>query len=74
MVGWRRYDPRQITSWPLTRTLAVSLVVAAIMLAATTWVALALLGFPKLQRPSSISLTDLIALLQLEFASMAEPA
>ena len=72
MTGWlRRCDPRQITLWPLTRTLAASLVVAAIVLAATTWVALALLGFPNVQHPRSISLTDLIALLQLEFASIA---
>jgi hypothetical protein len=40
-------------------------------MAMLTWITKALLHFPTLQRSSSISLTNLIALLQLEFATIA---
>ena len=53
------------------RAVVAALIAAVVAMAALTWIVLALLHFPTLERSSSISLTSLIALLQLEFATIA---
>ncbi len=57
--------------WPVGRALAVCFAAAVAGLGVLGWVALALLGFPRLAREPVVSLHDLVGVLQLVFASVA---
>jgi len=57
--------------WPIGRALAACFAAAVIGLAGLTWVAVALLGYPRLAPSPVISLHDLVGVLQLVFASVA---
>jgi hypothetical protein len=73
----RRFSRRQRRSQdrlrllPIGWALTICFTAAALGLAGLSWVALALLHHPKLPTGSSISLHDLVSVLQLVFASVA---
>jgi hypothetical protein len=61
----------QLRVWGIGRALIACILGALLGLAVLTWAALALLHFPKLPRGSTISIHDLVSVLQLVFASVA---
>jgi hypothetical protein len=67
----RRKDLGRLRLWPIGWALSACFVAAGIGLAGVTWLALALLHYPKLPRSSTISLHNFVGVLQLVFASVA---
>ncbi len=67
----RRRDLSQLSLSPIGWALAGCFAAAALGLVGLTWIGLALLHFPIPTRSRSISLHDLIGVLQLVFASVA---
>lgn len=61
----------QLRVWRIGWALIACILGALLSLAGLTWLALALLHFPKLPRASTISVHDLVSVLQLVFASVA---
>jgi hypothetical protein len=61
----------QLRVWRIGWALTACILGALLSLAGLTWVALALLHFPKLPSASTISVHDLVSVLQLVFASVA---
>ena len=67
----RRNSPGQLRLWPIGWALAACFAAASAGLAGLTWLALVLLHHPNLPRSSTVSLHDLVGVLQLVFASVA---
>ena len=67
----RRGDAGEVRLWPFGAALGVAFTAAVLGLAGLTWLAWALLGHPRLPRPSTITLHNTVGVLQLVFASIA---
>ena len=67
----RRGDPGRLRLWPIGWALGACFAAAVAGLGALTSFALALLHHPKIPRSSTVSLHDLVGILQLVFASVA---